>query len=198
MYNDPSAAQRIHAVFDPNPQSIPEMQTPARPTNDLLISFETPITNAPNQARMPINSNTKPLLDVAADNLLAPTPKPNKSHDSNTFSDRRIQELVNAALENERSKWQQDAVLRHAAEMEALAADLHTQYRDKHTRKVEALKVTYKKQYEKKIAGLEDRVKEMGERIEELKAELERERQEKSELIDMSEELMRLTGTGDG
>ena len=86
--------------------------------------------------------------------------------------------------------------MRHAAEMEALAADLHTQYREKHTRKVDALKVTYKRQYEKKMAGLEERVKELEGQVEELKAALEKEGREKQEVIEMSEELMRLTGTG--
>jgi len=89
-----------------------------------------------------------------------------------------------------------EAEMRHAADLEALAADLHSQYREKHTRKVEALKVTYKRSYDKKLGPLEERVKELELLVEELKGELEKERREKSELIEMSEELMRLTGTG--
>ena len=134
-------------------------------------------------------------MDLAVDDLLAATPKPNKST-SRPVSEQTLTDLVNSTLEIERTKWQEEAQLRHAAEMEALAADLHTQYRDKHTRKVEALKVTYKRQYEKKIVGLEEKVKELEEVIETLKADLEREKREKRELIEMSEELMRLTGAG--
>jgi len=83
------------------------------------------------------------------------------------------------------------------ADLEALAADLHSQYREKHTRKVEALKVTYKRQYEKKISGLEERIRELEGVVEGLREELEREKREKRELIEMSEELMRLTSGGD-
>jgi len=89
-----------------------------------------------------------------------------------------------------------EADMRHAADLEALAADLHSQYREKHTRKVDALKVTYRRQYEKKMGVLEERVKELELQVEELKGELEKEGREKRELIEMSEELMRLTGTG--
>jgi len=83
------------------------------------------------------------------------------------------------------------------ADLEALAADLHSQYREKHTRKVEALKATYKRQYEKKISGLEERITELEGVVEGLREELDREKREKRELIEMSEELMRLTSGGD-
>ena len=66
----------------------------------------------------------------------------------------------------------------------------------KNNAKVDALKVTYKRQYEKKMAVLEERVKELEGQVEELKADLEKEGREKQEVIEMSEELMRLTGTG--
>ena len=91
--------------------------------------------------------------------------------------------------------------MRRVAELESLAADLHSQYREKHTRKVEALKVTYKRQYEKKVGGLEEKIKELEGVVEGLKKDLDNERREKQELIEMSEELMRLTsasGSGEG
>jgi hypothetical protein len=61
---------------------------------------------------------------------------------------------------------------------------------------VDALKVTYKRQYDKKIVGLEEKVRELEGQVEGLKGELENEGREKRELIEMSEELMRLTGQG--
>ena len=157
------------------------LQTPVRPPqqqNDLLISFETPTPqpqNAPDTIRRPVD------LDA----IFAPTP----AKQDNTS----LEELVTAQLESERTKWQRESETRLAAEMETLAADLHSQYREKHTRKVEALKVTYKRQYEKKIVGLEDKIKELEATIASLKDELQKEGQEKRELIEMSEELMRLT-----
>lgn len=156
------------------------LQTPIRPQqqDDLLISFETPThqpQNAPSTIRRPMD------LDA----IFAPTPA---KHDNTS-----LEELVTAQLESERTKWQHESEMRLAAEMETLAADLHSQYREKHTRKVEALKITYKRQYEKKIAGLEDKVKELEATVASLKDELEKEGQEKRELIEMSEELMRLT-----
>lgn len=166
-------------MFDTN---LP-LQTPIRPPqqqNDLLISFETPtpqLQNAPSTICRPVD------LDA----IFAPTPV---KHDTTS-----LEELVTAQLESERTKWQHESEMRHAAEMETLAADLHSQYREKHTRKVEALKITYKRQYEKKIVGLEDKVKELETTITGLKDELEKEGREKRELIEMSEELMRLTAT---
>jgi len=157
------------------------LQTPLRPPqqqNDLLISFETPtpqLQNAPSTLRRPVD------LDA----IFAPTPV--KHHNTS------LEELVTAQLDSERTKWQHESEMRHAAEMETLAADLHSQYREKHTRKVEALKMTYKRQFEKKIVGLEDKVKELETTITGLKDELEKEGREKRELIEMSEELMRLT-----
>lgn len=160
------------------------LQTPVRPPhqqqNDLLISFETPTPqpqNIPSTIRRPVDM----------DAIFAPTPA--KPQHNNTS----LEELVTAQLESERSKWQHESEMRHAAEMETLAADLHSQYREKHTRKVEALKVTYKRQYEKKIVGLEEKVKELEATITGLKDKLEKEDKEKQELIEMSEELMRLT-----
>jgi Fungal Transforming acidic coiled-coil (TACC) proteins len=120
-----------------------------------------------------------------------PTPKSRAK-----YNDKSLSELISSALDAERDRWTQDSNMRHAAEMEALAADLHTQYREKHTRKVEALKLTYKKQYDKKVSTLEDKVQELESSIEELRAELKRETDEKKELIEMSEELMRLTSAG--
>lgn len=176
-------------MFDPNPLQTPSRPPVTQPTNDLLISFETP-TQQPN-ARPPPSTTRKTLLDFDLDDVFYPTSKGGTEHLNTDLSD-----LVASALETERAKWIHEADMRHAAEMEALAADLHTQYREKHTRKVDALKVTYKRQYEKKIAGLEERVKELEGQVEELKADLEKEGREKQEVIEMSEELMRLTGTG--
>jgi Fungal Transforming acidic coiled-coil (TACC) proteins len=180
-------------MFNPSEDTL---QTPSRPppttTNDLLISFDTP---SQNQQTMEVpGTSRKTLLDVDLDDLFGPTPNKSsreKYNDANSLSD-----LISSTLEAERSKWIHESEMRHAAEMEALAADLHTQYREKHTRKVDALKVTYKRQYEKKIIGLEEKLKEMEGVIEGLKEELEKEVKEKRELIEMSEELMRLTGTG--
>ena len=84
--------------------------------------------------------------------------------------------------------------MRQPAEMQTSAADLHTQYREKHTRKVDALKITYKRQYEKTIVRLEEKIKDLEGVIEGLKEDLEKEVKERQELIEMSEELMRLTG----
>ena len=159
------------------------LQTPVRPhqqQNDLLISFETPAPqhqNAPNTIWRPVD------LDA----IFAPTPARHNNNDTS------LEELFTAQLESERTKWQHESEMRHAAEMESLAADLHAQYREKHTRKVEALKLTYKRQYDKKIVALEEKVKELEETVVGLKDELEKEGQEKRELIEMSEELMRLT-----
>ena len=169
-----------------------ELQTPIRPpmtTSDLLISFDTP-------AQEPTNVNApatirKTLLDLDVDDLSLPTPKSRAK-----YNDKALSEFISSALDAERERWTQEVNMRHAVEMEALAADLHSQYREKHTRKVEALKLTYKKQYEKKITTLEDKVNELESSIEELKAELKKEVQEKRELIEMSEELMRLTSAG--
>ncbi len=172
------------------------LQTPSRPPpttpKDLLISFDTPSQN-PNITEIP-GTSRKTLLDVDVDDLLGPTP--NKSSREKYNDTTSLSEFISSTLEAERSKWIHESEMRHAAEMEALATDLHTQYREKHTRKVDALKVTYRRQYEKKITGLEEKVKELEGVIEELKGELEREVKEKRELIEMSEELMRLTGTG--
>jgi hypothetical protein len=177
-------------MFDPN-TSPDLLQTPSRPrtqqpTNDLLISFETP---AHQPLSHPPSTTGKTLLDL--DDLLAPTLKARSDYSDSTLSD-----LISSTLEAERSKWMHEADMRHAADLEALAADLHSQYREKHTRKVDALKVTYRRQYEKKMGVLEERVKELELQVEELKGELEKEGREKRELIEMSEELMRLTGTG--
>jgi hypothetical protein len=166
----------------------PHQQQHQQPRDDLLISFETPSQPAP--PKQAPGTIPRSLLDLDLDNLLAPTPKPSPHQRA---SDRQLAAQISQALEREREKWIQEAETRHAADLEALAADLHTQYREKHTRKVDALKVTYKRQYEKKISALEERVREL-ERVEEgLKADLEKERAEKRELIEMSEELMRLT-----
>jgi len=174
----PSTIQRVHQMFDAD---LP-LQTPVRPPHqqqtDLLISFETPTPqpqNAPSTIRRPVD----------IDAIFAPTP----AKHNNTS----LEELVTAQLESERAKWQHESEMRHAAEMESLAADLHAQYREKHTRKVEALKLTYKRQYEKKMVGLEEKVKELEATIAGLKDELDKEGKEKRELIEMSEELMRLT-----
>jgi hypothetical protein len=175
-------------MFDSTPPSD-ILQTPTRPpptSNDLLISFETPSQNL-TTAEVPSTAR-KTLLDLDLDDFQAP------SHEK--YNESALSELLSSTLESERSKWIHESEMRHAAEMEALAADLHTQYREKHTRKVDALKVTYKRQYEKKIVGLEEKVKELEGVVEGLKEELEKEVKEKRELIEMSEELMRLTGTG--
>ena len=173
----------FESTATPDPLQTPS-RPPIQPADDLLISFETPTQ----QTLAPTPSTTrKTMLDL--DGFFAPTPQ-------SKFSDTTLSDLISSTLENERAKWTQEADMRHAAEMEALAADLHAQYREKHTRKVDALKVTYKRQYEKKVSGLEERVKELEGQVEELKAELEKEGQEKRELIEMSEELMRLTGIG--
>lgn len=173
-------------------------QTPCRPPpttpNDLLISFDTPSQN-PVTTEI-TGTSRKTLLDLDSDDLLGPTP--NKSSREKYNDVASLSDLISSTLEAERSKWIHEAEMRHAAEMEALAADLHTQYREKHTRKVEALKVTYKRQYEKKITGMEGKVKELEGIIEGLKEELEKEVKEKRELMEMSEELMRLTGTANG
>ena len=176
-------------MFDQNTSSPDLLQTPSRPhTNDLLISFETPTQQRPSH---PPSTTRKTLLDLDLDDLFAPTPKARSNYSETSLSD-----LISSTLEAERTKWMHEADMRHAADLEALAADLHGQYREKHTRKVDALKVTYKKQYDKKIVGLEERVKELEGQVEELKGELEKEGRERRELIEMSEELMRLTGTG--
>ena len=180
-------------MFNSSPDTL---QTPSRPPptiqKDLLISFDTP-SQYPNTTEIP-GTSRKTLLDFDVDDLLGPTP--NKSSREKYNATAALSELISSTLEAERSKWIHEAEMRHAAEMEALANDLHTQYREKHTRKVDALKVTYRRQYEKKITGLEDKVKELERDFQELKGELEREVKEKRELIEMSEELMRLTGTG--
>ena len=137
------------------------------------------------------STTRKTLLDLDLNESFAPTPKSREKYNDTTLS-----EFITATLETERMKWMHEADMRHAVEMEALAADLHTQYREKHTRKVEALKVTYKRQYERKIIALEEKVKELEEVIEGLNGELDNEVQEKRELIEMSEELMRLTAAG--
>lgn len=169
-------------MFDIIPPSTtkPPVQTPCRPTpNDLLISFETP---TPNPVIPQPPTTRKTLLDI--EDVFA---------SQTEYDEDKLAELMTSTLYSEREKWQKEAEMRHAAELETLAADLHSQYREKHTRKVEALKVTYKRQYEKKITGLEDRIKELEGELSALKEELERERGEKAELIEMSEELMRLT-----
>lgn len=181
-------------MFD-TPSQHP-FETPTRPQQrqhqppraDLLISFETPSQPVP--PKQGPGTIPRSLLDLDLDDLLAPTPKPS-SHQR--ASDHQLAAQISQALDREREEWIQEAETRHAADLEALAADLHTQYREKHTRKVDALKVTYKRQYEKKISALEERVRELEKVEEELKAELEKERAEKRELIEMSEELMRLT-----
>jgi uncharacterized protein YPO0396 len=179
-------------MFNSNPPS--PTRTPTRPTqptntqdgnNDLLISFETPTSN---RATTPVTTR-KTLLDLDLDDFFQPTP--HRAHTNLSLT-----ELMTKTLESERQKWQHESEMRHSADLENLAADLHTQYREKHTRKVEALKLTYKRQYEKKITALEERVKELEGMVEGLKSDLEKEGQEKRELIEMSEELMRLTGQG--
>jgi Fungal Transforming acidic coiled-coil (TACC) proteins len=168
--------------------SIPPPETPIRPPsirNDLLISFETPTTNPP-QTQPPTTRKT--LLDMNLDEVLM---TPHSHNRTDTLS-----ELFAQTLESERRKWVQEVETRHASDLENLAADLHAQYREKHTRKVEALKVTYKRQYDKKLGILEDKVRELEGVVEGLKGDLEREGREKRELIEMSEELMRLTGGG--
>lgn len=176
-------------MFDSNPPQD-TLHTPTRPpatSSDLLISFETPSQN-PTTTEIPATTR-KTLLDLDLDDFRGSSSR--EKYNENTLS-----ELLSSTLESERSKWIHEAEMRHAAEMEALAADLHTQYREKHTRKVDALKVTYKRQYERKIVGLEEKIKELEGIVEGLKEELEKEVKEKRELIEMSEELMRLTGTG--
>jgi uncharacterized protein YPO0396 len=181
--------QRVQQMFNSNPPS--PTQTPTRPpqpkhnqtNNDLLISFETPTSN---RVTTPTTTR-KTLLDLDLDDLFQPTPH-------RTHTNTSLTELMTSTLESERQKWQHESEMRHAADLEMLAAYLHTQYREKHTRKVEALKLTYKRQYDKKISALEERVREMEDTIEVLKTDLEKEGQEKRELIEMSEELMRLTG----
>jgi predicted ribosome quality control (RQC) complex YloA/Tae2 family protein len=172
-----------------NSTSKPQTQTPQRPTqNDLLISFETPTPAALHPQATPAPPT---LLDLDLDDLFPPTPQ-SRAH----LSDRTLTDLVTAALDSERTKWQHESEMRHSAEMEALAADLHSQYREKHTRNVEALKLTYKRQYERKFTSLEEKVKELEEQIKSLEDVVENERREKGELILMSEELMRLTSGG--
>jgi hypothetical protein len=73
-----------------------------------------------------------------------------------------LTELKTSTLESERQKWQRESKMRHAPDLETLAADLHTQYREKHTRKVEALKLTYKRQYEKKDFRFGGSMRELG------------------------------------
>jgi uncharacterized protein YPO0396 len=179
-------------MFNSNPPS--PTHTPTRPTepknnqsgnNDLLISFETPTSN---RATTPVTTR-KTLLDIDLDDFFQPTP--HRAHTSLSLT-----ELMTTTLETERQKWQHESEMRQAAELATLAADLHTQYREKHTRKVDALKLTYKRQYDKKITALEERIKELEGTVESLKSDLEKEGQEKRELIEMSEELMRLTGQG--
>jgi len=170
-------------MFDAIPPSTNKqpLQTPCRPPqSDLLISFETP---APNSLNAQPPTTRKTLLDI--DDLFVPQ--------TSDYNEEKLAELITSTLESERQKWQREVEMRHSVELETLAADLHAQYREKHTRKVEALKVTYKRQYEKKINSLEERVKELEGQLEEVRGELERERVEKRELIEMSEELMRLT-----
>ena len=175
------------------------LETPIRPTpqhqhpkNDLLISFETPCPNAP---LIPsATGRPRSLLELDLDDLLT-GPTPHQSHPNKP--DANLASQISAALESEREKWIKEAEVRHMADLEALAADLHSQYREKHTRKVEALKATYKRQYEKKISGLEERITELEGVVEGLREELDREKREKRELIEMSEELMRLTSGGD-
>jgi hypothetical protein len=169
-------------MFDAIPPSTIKkapLQTPCRPPqSDLLISFETP---TPNSMAAEPPTTRKTLLDL--DDLYV----------QSDYDEEKLSELMTSTLETERQNWQREAEMRHAAEMETLAADLHSQYREKHARKVEALKVTYKRQYEKKITGLEERIKDLEGKVEEMKAELDKEKVEKQELIEMSEELMRLT-----
>jgi len=188
----PNTIQRVQKIFDPNIQTPIRSTTQQQTTNDLLISFETPTSAS--TATAPASSA---LLDL--NDLLAPTPNMTRhSHESLSLEDSRITELLTTTLDSERAKWQEEAEMRRVAELESLAADLHSQYREKHTKKVEALKVTYKRQYEKKVGSLEEKVKELEGIVEELKKELEKERTEKQELIEMSEELMRLTSAGSG
>ena len=186
MFNIPSQ-DPLETPIRPPPQ-------PQHPNNDLLISFETPFQNSSTKPIPSATARPRSLLDLDLDDLLtAPTPHqslPNKT-------DAKLASQISAALESEREKWIKEAEVRHMADLEALAADLHSQYREKHTRKVEALKVTYKRQYEKKISGLEERIRELEGVVEGLREELEREKREKRELIEMSEELMRLTSGGD-
>jgi Fungal Transforming acidic coiled-coil (TACC) proteins len=180
-------------MFDHNPQQQQQLplQTPARPAqSDLLISFDTPM---PQQTVQPPTIR-KNLLDTDETSFRSST----SSRSSTSRRDQDLQDLLSATLDAERTKWQQEAQMRHAAELESLAADLHSQYREKHTRKVEALKLTYKKQYEKRISGLEERVGELEGETERLRGEVEVERKEKTELIVMSEELMRLTSAQGG
>lgn len=187
----PNTIQRVQKIFDPNIQTPIRSTTQQTTTNDLLISFETPTATT---ATAPASSA---LLDL--NDLLAPTPSMTRhSHASLSLEDSRITELLTTTLDSERAKWQEEAEMRRVAELESLAADLHSQYREKHTKKVEALKVTYKRQYEKKVGSLEEKVKELEGIVDELKKELEKERMEKQELIEMSEELMRLTSAGSG
>jgi uncharacterized protein YPO0396 len=153
-----------------------------------LISFETP---TPAQTHPTSTPAPTTLLDLDLDDLFPPTSQ------SRAQTDQTLASLVTAAIDSERTKWHHEAEMRHAAEMEVLAADLHAQYREKHTRKVEALKLTYKRQYEKKIGGLEERVKVLEGEVKDLEGMVEVERREKGELILMSEELMRLTNNAE-
>jgi len=198
--NPPNTIQRVQEMFR-IPSQDP-LETPIRPpppqlqhpSNDLLISFETPSQNAPAKLIPPATARPRSLLDLDLDDLLT-APTPPQSHPDQT--DGKLASQISAALESEREKWIKEAEVRHVADLEALAADLHLQYREKHTRKVDALKVTYKRQYEKKISGLEERIKGLEGVVEGLRQELEQEKREKTELIEMSEELLRLTSGGD-
>jgi Fungal Transforming acidic coiled-coil (TACC) proteins len=188
----PNTIQRVNQMFASSTSTHSSNianQTP-RPTrqNDLLISFETP---APAHTRPVATPAPETLLDLDLDDLFPPTPQ------SRAQTDQSLTSLVTAAIDSERTKWHHEAEMRHAAEMEALAADLHSQYREKHTRKVEALKLTYKRQYEKKIGGLEERVRTLEGEVKDLEGVVEVERREKGELILMSEELMRLTNNAE-
>src|SRR5437667_8281966 len=130
-------------MFETNQDTL---QTPARPPpatpDDLLISFDTPSQN-PTTTEIPVTTR-KTLIYFDGGELLGSK----SSHNA-------LAEFISSSLETERSKWIHEVEMRHAAEMQTLAADLHTQYREKHTRKVDALKITYKRQYEKTIVRLE-------------------------------------------
>ena len=68
---------------------------------------------------------------------------------------------------------------RHSVELENLGTELHALYKEKHAKKVEALKQTYQKQYERKIRILEDKIRNLEDEKGKLDGALAEERREK-------------------